>query len=40
VDFPEAERIWLVVDILNTYGIASLHAAFPPEEPWIKLKKE
>lgn len=32
VDFPEAERIVLVMDNLNTHDIASLYAAFPPEE--------
>ncbi len=32
IDFPEAERIVLVMDNLNTHGIASLYSAFPPEE--------
>ncbi len=29
---PEAEKIILVMDNLNTYSIASLYKAFPPEE--------
>lgn len=32
VDFPHAERIVLVMDNLNTHGIASLYATFPPDE--------
>jgi hypothetical protein len=31
-DYPDAERVVLVMDNLNTHGIASLHQAFPPEE--------
>jgi DDE superfamily endonuclease len=30
--YPEAERIVLVLDHLNTHSPASLYAAFPPEE--------
>jgi len=30
--YPEAEKIVLVMDNLNTHGIASLYEAFPPEE--------
>jgi hypothetical protein len=30
--YPGAERVVLVMDNLNTHGIASLYAAFPPEE--------
>lgn len=30
--FPEAERIVLVMDNLNTHGIGSLYEAFPPRE--------
>lgn len=30
--FPEAKKIRLVMDNLNTHGIASLYATFPPEE--------
>lgn len=30
--FPEAEKIVLVMDNLNTHKVASLYAAFPPEE--------
>ena len=32
VHYPEAERIVLVLDQLNTHSPASLYAAFPPEE--------
>jgi hypothetical protein len=32
VRYPEAERIVLVLDNLNTHTPASLYAAFPPEE--------
>lgn len=39
VDFPEAERIVLVMDNLNTHGIASLYATFPPEEARRLAKK-
>ena len=31
-DFPDAEKIVLVMDNLNTHGIASLYQAFPPDE--------
>jgi DDE superfamily endonuclease len=31
-DYPDAERVILVMDNLNTHGIASLYQAFPPEE--------
>ena len=31
-DFPEAEKIILVMDNLNTHEIASLYKAFPPSE--------
>jgi transposase len=31
-DFPDAEKIVLVMDNLNTHSIASLYEAFPPEE--------
>lgn len=30
--YPEAEKIVLVLDQLNTHGIASLYAAYPPAE--------
>lgn len=30
--YPGAEKIVLVVDNLNTHGVASLYAAFPPAE--------
>ena len=32
VRYPEAERMVLVCDNLNTYTPASLHEAFPPAE--------
>ena len=32
VDYPEAERVRLVCDNLNTHGIGSLYEAFPPEK--------
>ena len=32
VQYPEAEKIVLVMDNLNTHGIGSLYEAFPPEE--------
>jgi DDE superfamily endonuclease len=31
-DYPEAERIRLVCDNLNTHKLGSLYEAFPPEE--------
>ena len=30
--YPEAQKIVLVMDNLNTHGIASLYATYPPEE--------
>jgi DDE superfamily endonuclease len=32
IDYPKAERVVLVMDNLNTHGIASLYEAFGPEE--------
>ena len=32
VDYPEAEKIRLVMDNLNTHTLGSLYEAFPPEE--------
>lgn len=32
VRYPEAKKVVLVMDNLNTHGIASLYEAFPPEE--------
>jgi hypothetical protein len=32
LDFPDAEKIVLVMDNLNTHTIGSLYATFPPEE--------
>jgi hypothetical protein len=32
VDFPEAERIRVVLDNLSTHTAAALYAAFPPAE--------
>jgi len=34
VDYPNAEKIILVMDNLNTHGIASLYEAFPPEKAY------
>jgi transposase len=31
-DFPQAEKIILVMDNLNTHSIASLYETFPPDE--------
>lgn len=32
VQYPDAEKVTLIMDNLNTHGIASLYQAFPPEE--------
>ena len=32
VDYPDAETVVLVMDNLNTHGIASLYEAFEPSE--------
>ncbi|MFD4974256.1 transposase, partial [Streptomyces sp. NPDC058424] len=32
VDYPDAETVVLVMDNLNTHGVASLYEAFEPEE--------
>ena len=32
IDYPDAEKVVLVMDNLNTLNIASLYEAFPPEE--------
>ena len=32
IDYPDAEKIILVMDNLNTHNIASLYEAFPPEK--------
>jgi hypothetical protein len=37
--FPQAERIVLVTDQLNTHRPASLYQAFPPAEAWRLLEK-
>lgn len=34
-DYPNAPKVCLVMDNLNTHGIASLYAAFPPEKAFI-----
>lgn len=39
VHFPQAERITLVLDNLNTHTPAALYQAFPPEEAWRLLAK-
>lgn len=33
-DYPQAERVVLVMDNLNTHGVASLYEAFAPEVAW------
>ena len=38
-DFPDATRIVLVLDQLNTHRPASLYQAFPPAEAWRLLEK-
>lgn len=37
--FPEAERITLVLDNLNTHTPAALYQAFPPAEAWRLLER-
>ena len=37
--FPQAERIVLVLDQLNTHTPAALYEAFPPAEAWRLLQK-
>jgi hypothetical protein len=32
VDYPDADKVILIMDNLNTHGIASLYQAFPPEK--------
>ena len=32
IHYPDAERIVLVMDNLNTHSLASLYAAYPPEQ--------
>lgn len=32
IDYPDCERVVLVMDHLNTHSVASLYTAFPPEE--------
>jgi DDE superfamily endonuclease len=39
VHFPDAERIVLVTDNLNTHRPAALYQAFPPAEAWRILQK-
>ncbi len=39
LDFPDADRIRLVMDNLNTHEIASLYKAFPPQEAQRLAKK-
>lgn len=34
VHYPQAERLVLVMDNLNTHSPSSLYEAFPPEEAW------
>ena len=39
IHFPEAEKIVLVMDNLNTHKFASLYEAFPPDEARRIIKK-
>jgi len=39
VHYPEAEKIVLVMDSLNTHGIGSLYEAIPPEEAFRIARK-
>ena len=39
VRYPEAERVRLVCDNLNTHGIGSLYEAFPPEKARELIKR-
>ena len=34
VDYPDADKVVLVMDNLNTHGIASLYEAFPPHKAY------
>ena len=34
VEYPDAEKVVLVMDNLNTHSIASLYEAFPPEKAY------
>lgn len=34
VDYPDADRVVLVMDNLNTHSIASLYEAFPPQKAY------
>jgi len=39
VDYPDAATIVLVMDNLNTHGIASLYEAFPPEKAYALARR-
>jgi hypothetical protein len=39
VDYPDAEKVLLVMDNLNTHGIAPLYEAFPPEKAFALAQK-
>jgi len=39
VRYPDAEKIVLVMDNLNTHNVASLYEAFEPAEAWRLAKK-
>jgi hypothetical protein len=39
VDYPDAEKVVLVMDNLNTHNIASLYLAFPPAEALAYAKR-
>ena len=38
-DYPDAERIVLVMDNLNTHSVSSLYEAFPPDEAFRIMRK-
>lgn len=38
-DYPDAERVVLVMDNLNTHNITSLYETFPPEEAFRIMQK-
>jgi hypothetical protein len=39
VDYPDADKVVLVMDNLNTHSIASLYQAFPPEKAYALAEK-
>ena len=39
IDYPDAEKVFLVCDNLNTHTLGALYAAFKPEEAFLLLKR-